>query len=403
MRRILRIAGPVLVVALVAGLGYSWHRGWLERSYWRATVGCGGQDWTPAPPAPAEDLDLALEAWDGTGDRFTAVAWHPERPLAYAVDQAGPVTVVDLDADGHGEIRPTPTFAVDASTDHDQGLLGVAVDPAGDWLYLHFTDAAGDSNVEAVALDADGEPVPDRRRTILFVDQPTVHHNGGGMVFLDDATMLLTLGDGGKIGDRDGHGQRADTLLGGILRIRPTPAGDEPYEIPDDNPFADGVDGAPETFALGLRNPFRIGIDAPTDRLFVADVGHNCYEEISVASLDPATVANFGWNRFEGTRVFLGGEPDGYVAPTIALPHADGICAVIGGGVARGGAAPSIEGHYLFADLCTGALFAFDADTDAPTLWRLDLQPPGALGIFVDPAGDLVVVSPGTIGRVADA
>ena len=44
----------------------------------------------------------------------------------------------------------------------------------------------------------------------------------------------------------------------------------KPYAIPPGNPFAT-TGGAPEIFALGLRNPWRAAFDG--DRLYIADVG----------------------------------------------------------------------------------------------------------------------------------
>ena len=44
------------------------------------------------------------------------------------------------------------------------------------------------------------------------------------------------------------------------------------YSIPADNPFAAGG-GAPEIWAIGLRNPWRASFDSATGDLYIADVG----------------------------------------------------------------------------------------------------------------------------------
>ena len=50
--------------------------------------------------------------------------------------------------------------------------------------------------------------------------------------------------------------------------------------IPPSNPFADGAEGAPETWLYGVRNPWRFTFDSATGDLWVADVGQDAFEEI---------------------------------------------------------------------------------------------------------------------------
>ncbi|NIQ52140.1 MAG: PQQ-dependent sugar dehydrogenase, partial [Gemmatimonadetes bacterium] len=95
--------------------------------------------------------------------------------------------------------------------------------------------------------------------------------------------LLVGLGDGGGSGDRFGNARDPSSLLGAILRIEPDPAGDRPYGIPGANPYASGG-GAGEVWAIGVRNPWRIDLD--DGWLYVADVGQNAYEEITVLPVD---------------------------------------------------------------------------------------------------------------------
>ena len=54
-----------------------------------------------------------------------------------------------------------------------------------------------------------------------------------------------------------------NTLLGKVLRIDvDSRTGNLPYGIPPDNPFNNGSYPHPEIYALGLRNPWRAGMDA---------------------------------------------------------------------------------------------------------------------------------------------
>ena len=56
----------------------------------------------------------------------------------------------------------------------------------------------------------------------------------------------------------------------------------------------------PEVWALGLREPWWLRIDAPTGDLWVGDVGQGLYEEVTIARKGE----NHGWNGFEGFRSF---------------------------------------------------------------------------------------------------
>ena len=51
--------------------------------------------------------------------------------------------------------------------------------------------------------------------------------------------------------------------------------------------------------------------------------------------------------------------------PITEYGHGAG-CSVIGGVVYRGDAIPALRGAYLFADYCSGTLWAIDAGLDAP-------------------------------------
>ncbi len=73
--------------------------------------------------------------------------------------------------------------------------------------------------------------------------------------------------------------------------------------MPADNPFV-GVDGArPETWAYGLRNPWRFWIDHDTGAMLIGDVGSTSREEIDLAARGRPGL-NFGWPCYEGTLGF---------------------------------------------------------------------------------------------------
>ena len=72
------------------------------------------------------------------------------------------------------------------------------------------------------------------------------------------------------------------------------------YTEVSSNPFFGHAENNPLLLAYGLRNVWK-GIVDSSNRLWMADVGANRYEELNVLSLDDTSTApNYGWPRREG-------------------------------------------------------------------------------------------------------
>ena len=216
---------------------------------------------------------------------------------------------------------------------------------------------------------------PASSRVLLRIEQPQKNHNAGDIAFGRDDMLYIALGDGGDrddegVGhgpDRQGSGQdlRDNNLLSKILRIDPLGSNSTngAYGIPADNPFI-GREGADETFAYGLRNPFRMSFDHGTGDLIAADVGQRDLEEVNII----VAGGNYGWPIKEGTflfnnngpnaRGFSGanspGEPAGLIDPIAQYDHDEGT-SITGGYVYRGSDLPQFEGMYIFGDLTVNA------------------------------------------------
>ena len=118
------------------------------------------------------------------------------------------------------------------------------------------------------------------------------------------------------------------------------------------------VDGQaePVLFQYGLRNPWRFWIDG--EDVYIADVGQNAFEEVSVASMEEGI--NYGWPITEALHCFRpssGCDTSGLTLPGLEVAHGDsGTCSITGGVVYRGPAMPELEGTYFFSDYCGGYL-----------------------------------------------
>jgi glucose/arabinose dehydrogenase len=320
-----------------------------------------------------------------------AMAVRPGDPALYVAEKTGKVFAV-----GDGQVAPTPALDISdrLSLGGEQGLLGIAFDPEGTHLYADYTDAGGNTHVTQWTF-AGGRAQPQSERGILFVRQPYSNHNGGQIVFGPDGDLYIALGDGGSGGDPQGNGQNLGTLLGKILRIRPTPGGPKPYEVPGDNPFVGRAGARPEIWAYGLRNPWRFTFDRLTGDLWIGDVGQSLWEEVDVQPAGAAGGRNYGWNATEGDHPYEGGTPpSNWTRPVFEYSHATGGCAIIGGYVYRGTAVRGLWGAYLFSDNCLGGIAALrmrDGRVVSERGMGVDTASPSSFG--EDANGELYVLS----------
>lgn len=301
-----------------------------------------------------------------------------------------------------GELIGDPFLNISdiVSNGREQGLLSLAFHPdyrTNGRFFVHYTDRGGDTRVVEYRRSgdpdlADAEPV----QTILERQQPAGNHNGGRILFGPDGFLYVGLGDGGRANDAFGNGQNPDTLLGGLLRLDVD--GGVPYAIPADNPFGDGL-GAPELWAIGLRNPWQFTFDRGL--LIIADVGQNSFEEINVAPAD-APGLNYGWPITEGLHCFSPQSScavEGITLPVVEVAHGDaGTCSIVGGVVYRGAAIPWLQGQYLYSDFCGGYLRSLsiqDGRTGEQTDWSDQvgfLRRVTAFG--VDHTGEVYLLTP---------
>ncbi|MCG8588750.1 MAG: PQQ-dependent sugar dehydrogenase [Proteobacteria bacterium] len=242
-------------------------------------------------------------------------------------------------------------------TNGEGGLLSVAVADGGDTLFAYYL-AEGAERLSR--FDADGETV------MLEVPHKnfTPKHLGG-TVLLDGADLLLAIGDHAI----PKWSQDVGRPEGKLLRFDPDCSGSPcDYEI----------------WGRGLRNPFRFDVDPDTGDIWIADVGEQAREEISVlpAAGRGQEVQNFGWPCREGDIAGPGGVacPGPMIEPVYTYAHDTGRGQSITGGLVYRGWLPELQGKYLFADATAGNLYLMDLATGRVETSALDVgQIPVAL------------------------
>ena len=307
-------------------------------------------------------LDVNAPEWDvpvessGRERGMQSFALHPQFNEPGTAGYGRLYTWTDTE-----DTSPTPDFTPGGGQDaHDTVLLEwTALDP------------------EAATYDG-GPP-----RHVLRLEQPFGNHNGGRIAFnprsspgdLDFGMLYVSIADGGSGGDPLDLAQNLGSAFGKIFRIQPlgSNSANGRYGVPADNPYAgDGNDRTlGEIYASGLRNPQQFGWDPQNGNFFVADIGQNIVEKLSLAT----SGADLGWNTWEGSYRFISrsevdlANPQG--EPWITYPVAEygqldpllqRQSAVTGVVVPREGTIPQLRDRVVFGDFPSGEIFHIDAD-----------------------------------------
>ena len=232
----------------------------------------------------------------------------------------------------------------------------------------------------SAAATYDGGPP----RELLRLEQPFRNHNAGHMSFnplavpgaADFGLLYMGVADGGSGGDPLGVGQNLSVPYGKILRLDPlgSSSANGKYGIPAGNPFASDADAGTlgEIYAYGVRNPQRFGWDPRNGNMFLADIGQNIVEELSLVTAG----ANLGWNAWEGSFGFISRQAvslanqrgdAGMTYPVVEYGQSDPLLqsnsAITGVHVYRGDAIPQLANLVLFGDFPSGEIFYIQADS----------------------------------------
>ena len=345
---------------------------------------------------PARIMHLLAEP--GTGRLFVNDQTGPIYTLGY--DGSGVTLYLNVDdprwgvpVESSGRERGVQSFAL-----HPQ--FGEAGAPGFGKLYTwtdtedtsptpDFTPAGGEDSHDTVLLEwtannpsastyDGGAP-----RELMRFEQPFGNHNGGQIGFRPSAEpgdsdyglLYVGVADGGSGGDPLNMAQDLSSGFGKIFRIDPLGSNGRngEYGIPADNPFAG--DGNPETldeiYAYGVRNPQRFAWDPQNGNLFLADIGQNIVEELSLVPRG----GNLGWNVWEGSYRFISRQAVDMANrrgdPSVTYPVAEygqldplfqPSSAASGVHVYRANEIPQLSDLVLFTDLPSGEILYIPAD-----------------------------------------
>lgn len=248
-----------------------------------------------------EPTDFELIMHDGDDDHIHQIL---------ITEKGGAIKLYDT----HTKTLTTLTNLSVVTANGERGLIGIEVDP-NFWdsdaegyqtIYVAYTNADNYDQLSSFKLI--GNVLSDEQTLVESTLSANDFHHGGELEF-DPTGQYLYWAVGNNTRPSE-NSQDLTNIHGKILRINRDGTG------VDTNPFY--VEGGDENtnriYALGLRNPFRFGVDPDTGAVLSGDVGEADWEELNL--IKPG--ANYGWPLTEGA------EGGGFADPIYAYPHAQG-------------------------------------------------------------------------------
>lgn len=233
----------------------------------------------------------------------------------------------------------------------EKGMYGTAQNPYddGDMTIAEYRRSASDPD----KFD------PASAKIIVTFDKGDCNqcsqHNGGSLEIDVDGFLWASTGDPPPYNNPGS--QDPMNLNGKLLR----------FDISGDTVVGAGnyPGGDPMVSSIGIRNAYKFSFDRYTGDAFVADVGENDWEELTIERYGDRN-KDHGWPKVEATH-FMEAQSCGEancVEPVFEYKHggpegtpgAD--TCIIGGYVYRGAAIPALQGTYIYGDFGSGRIRA---------------------------------------------
>jgi cytochrome c len=313
-------------------------------------------------------------------------------PDDIAVDERGNVWIAELTGKIHRYDAQTKQTALVAEINTtiprniEHGLYGVEVDPnfyGGEpYVYAFYAEPESFVNTLSRFEFRNGQIDMSTEEVLLRVPtDPQCCHQAGDLEWGPDGTLFVSTGDTGQSGtkpdqeisearinafverneltgyhwsrlaDSERTAQNLQDLRGKVLRIN------KDGSIPKSNPFYGQPGVRWEIYAYGLRNPYRIKYDAPTDRLFIGIVGPDEQTTYDWYNVSTKGGENFGWPRATGRLFYNEWTPEmipGYVPPIWEYTYATGGRSATMGPIYRH------QGEGGFPDVFQNKAFVYD-------------------------------------------
>ncbi|MHA6287486.1 PQQ-dependent sugar dehydrogenase [Maricaulis sp. CAU 1757] len=298
--------------------------------------------------------------------RITTLAEGLEHPWGMAFLPGGDMLVSEREGAlryiEDGELRDAPIAGLpDLYVEGQGGLLGLAVHPDfanNRWVYFAFSAGETEANGTALGrgrLSEDGSQLTEVETLFrVSFEKQRGYHFGGRILFNEDGTLLLTLGEGSRYEE---EAQNLANHLGTIVRLN------DDGSVPFDNPYVSSNGALPEIYSYGHRNVQGIARHPDTGTVWAHEHGPRGGDEINLLSAG----TNYGWPtitygiNYDGTPITDQREAEGMAQP---IWFWDPSIAPSGMSFYQGDAFPNWQGDVLIGALAGTHLARLEVDGD---------------------------------------
>ena len=212
-----------------------------------------------------------------------AVDWLPDGRMLIT-ERPGQILLMD----GNGA---TPLSGVPEVWAKNQGgMLDIRVAPDYEdsgWIYMSYSVKDGDVGGTVVSrAKLDGTSLTNLEE--IYRQQPFLapdYHFGSRIVFANDGTMYVSLGERGQRRERTIEIPTPTTSVGTTVRLNMDGS------VPDNNPFVGTEEGLPEVFSYGHRNQQGMAIHPQTGAVWQHEHGPHGGDELNLVEAGN----NYGW------------------------------------------------------------------------------------------------------------
>lgn len=255
---------------------------------------------------------------DESGFRVVTISDGLEHPWSLAFLPDGRMLVTErpgrLRVIKDGKLDPRPVTGLPEITASGQGgLLDIVLHPdyeQNGWLYFSYVAfGTGGMGTRVARARLVGMHLHDLE--ILFqqnIGSMSGRHFGSRLLFDRAGFLYITVGERGD----QRRAQRLNDHAGSVIRLH------DDGRIPQDNPFLNRLDAAPEIFSYGHRNPQGIALHPQTGEVWLHEHGPQGGDELNLLQAGQ----NYGWPVITygveygiGTQIGEGSHKEGMVQP----------------------------------------------------------------------------------------
>lgn len=237
------------------------------------------------------------------------VDWLPDgRTLI--TERSGSLYLID------GNQVTTLSNVPDVWAENQGGLLDVAVAPnykETGWIYLTYSVQEGDKGGTVLSrARLEGSKLTDLEE--IYQQTPFLepdYHFGSRISFMDDGTLIVTMGERGQRREKTVDIPTPSTSVGTTIRLNMDGT------VPDDNPFVGQESARAEVYSYGHRNQQGMAIQSKTGTIWLNEHGPHGGDELNLVKAGN----NYGWSEVSYGDTYRDQKPiGGKTGPSITDP-----------------------------------------------------------------------------------